>query len=130
MENQKRILNFSEFTKAYVKGDHFSAPGNDEQSVQKLQDGTDSLTSPTIQADSNQMDSVSSGPATKKVKTDYELSPPVPNGPVKMKDVDSKDSEESEEKAEKTEKPVKDLKTTKKKAKKSKEDEREESGEY
>ena len=127
MENQKRILNFSEFTQAYVKGDRFSAPGNDEQSVQKLQDGTDALTSPTAGADSNQMDSVSSGPATKKVKTDYELSPPVPNGPVKMKDVESEESDETEVKSKK---PVKDFKTTKKKVKKSKEDEREESGEY
>ena len=127
MENQKRILNFSEFTQAYVKGDRFSAPGNDEQSVQKLQDGTDALTSPTAGTNSNQMDSVSSGPATKKVKTDYELSPPVPNGPVKMKDIESEESDETEVKSKK---PVKDFKTTKKKVKKSKEDEREESGEY
>jgi len=127
MENQKRILNFSEFTKAYVKGDHFSAPGNDEKSVQKLQDGTDSLTSPTAGNGSSEMDSVSSKPATKKLKTDYELSPPVPNGPVKMKDVKS---DESDEPKEKSEKPVKDIKKTKKATSKSKEDEREESGEY
>lgn len=127
MEKQKRILNFSEFTNAYAKGDNFSAPGNTEDSVEKLQDRTKSLEAPTIPGSKGEMDSISSKPATKKLKTDYELSPPTPNGPVKMKDIDTSDSKETEDKSEK---PIKSLKQTKKKVKKTKEEEREESGEY
>lgn len=125
MENQKRVLTFSEFTKTYANGDRFSAPGNDEQSVQKIKMEADQMTiSPTIAGSKGEMDSVSSKPATKKIKTDYELSPPEPNGPVKMKDVKQEDKAETEKE------PVKNLKKTKEKTKKSKEDEREESGEY
>lgn len=133
MDN-KRILTFSEFTKAYSKGDQFSAPGNDEKSVEKMQDVSNELTdSPNIPNSKGDMDSISSKPATKFIKTDYEKSPAIPNGPVKLKDVDKKeDNEDSEEKGKKEspDKKVKSVKKIKKDSKKSKEDEREESGEY
>ena len=127
MENQKRILNFSEFTNAYAKGDRFDASGNEEKDVDKLQASTDSLTTSdgTVPGSKGDMDSVSSKPASRFIKTDYEKSPAIPNGPVKLKDVET---EEGEEKAEKA-KPKK-LKKTKETSKKSAEDEREESGEY
>ena len=94
MDN-KRILNFSEFTKAYSKGDHFSAPGNDEQSVEKMQNASNELTdSPSIPDSKGDMDSISSKPATKFIKTDYENSPTIPNGPVKLDDIDDEKSSE------------------------------------
>ena len=72
MDN-KRILTFGEFTKAYSKGDQFSATGNDEKSVEKMQDAADSLTeNPIASSDKGDMDSVSSKPAAKFIKTDYE----------------------------------------------------------
>jgi hypothetical protein len=131
MENQNRVLTFSEFTKTYAKGDKFSAPGNNEENVRKIKDATNSLELPTVGPTSPEMDSVSSLPASKKVKTDYELSPPTPNGPVKMNDLqNSVDKQVEDEKIMKSDKPVKSLKKTKKIAKKSKEDEREELGDY
>ncbi len=133
MDN-KRILTFSEFTDAYSKGDQFSAPGNDEKSVEKMQDVSNELTdSPNIPNSKGDMDSISSKPATKFIKTDYEKSPAIPNGPVKLKDVDKKeDDEDSEEKGKKesSDEKVKSVKKTKEDSKKSKEDEREESGKY
>lgn len=130
MEKQNRVLTFSEFNKMYSQGDKFAATGNDEESVRKLQDGTNSLDSPTIGPTSPEMDSILSAPASKKVKTDYELSPPTPNGPVKMNDLESDDTKGSEDEKINSKKPVMNLKKTKKSADKSKEDEREESGQY
>jgi hypothetical protein len=134
MDN-KRILTFSEFTNAYSKGDQFSAPGNDEKSVEKMQDVSNELTdSPNIPDSKGDMDSISSKPATKFIKTDYEKSPSIPNGPVKLKDVDKEDKSDdnSKEEGEKesSNKKVKSIKKTKEDSKKSKEDEREESGKY
>jgi hypothetical protein len=129
MDN-KRILTFSEFTNAYSKGDQFSAPGNDEKSVEKMQDATDNLTdSPNIPGSKGDMDAISSKPATKFIKTDYEKSPEMPKGTVKLKDLDDEESsvEKSGEKPEKKAKPVKKIK---KDSKKSEEETREESGEY
>jgi hypothetical protein len=129
MENQKRILNFSEFTNAYAKGDRFDASGNEEKDVDKLQASTDSLTTSdgTVPGSKGDMDSVSSKPASRFIKTDYKKSPAIPNGPVKLKDVET---EKGEEKAEKTKAEPKKLKKTKETSKKSDENEREESGEY
>lgn len=129
MDN-KRILTFSEFTKAYSTGDQFSAPGNDEKSVEKMQDATDNLSdNPNIPDSKGDMDAVSSKPATKFIKTDYEKSPEMPKGPVKLKDLDDeeKEQEKPEEKEDKKAKPVKKIK---KDSKKSEEEQREESGEY
>lgn len=128
MENQKRILNFSEFTSAYAKGDKFDASGNEEKDVEKLQASTDSLTSSdgTVPGSKGEMDSVSSKPASKFIKTDYEKSPAMPNGPAKLKDVKSEDEDSNDDKETKPKK----LKKTKETSKKSAEDEREESGEY
>ena len=125
MENQKRILNFSEFTNAYAKGDRFDASGNEEKDVDKLQASTDSLTSSdgTVPGSKGDMDSVSSKPASRFIKTDYEKSPAIPNGPTKLKDVKSEEDEKAEVKPKK-------LKKVKETSKKSTEDEREESGEY
>lgn len=133
MDN-KRILTFSEFTNAYSKGDQFSAPGNDEKSVEKMQDVSNELTdSPNIPDSKGNMDSISSKPATKFIKTDYEKSPAIPNGPVKLQDVDKEennDDSKEKDKKESSDKKVKSVKKTKEDSKKSKEDEREESGEY
>jgi len=128
MENQKRILNFSEFTSAYAKGDRLDASGNEEKDVDKLQASTDSLTSSdgTVPGSKGEMDSVTSKPASKFIKTDYEKSPTVPNGPVKLKDVKSDDEDNKDDKKVKPKK----LKKTKETSKKSAEDKREESGEY
>ena len=128
MENQKRILNFSEFTSAYAKGDRFDASGNEEKDVDKLQASTDSLTASdgTVPGSKGEMDSVSSKPASKFIKTDYEKSPAMPNGPVKLKDVKSEDEDKKDNKKVKPKK----LKKTKETSKKSAEDKREESGEY
>lgn len=128
MENQKRILNFSEFTSAYAKGDRFDASGNEEKDVDKLQASTDSLTSSdgTVPGSKGEMDSVTSKPASKFIKTDYEKSPAMPNGPVKLKDVKSEDDDNTDDKKVK----LKKLKKTKETSKKSAEDQREESGEY
>lgn len=134
MENQKRILNFSEFTKEYSQGDRLSLQGNSEENVNRMRKESDNLTSltssGTIKGSKGEMDSISSMPATKKLKTDYELSPPIPNGPIKMKNVKSEESEELKEPKEKSKVPVKNIKKTKKETSKSKEDEREESGDY
>ena len=130
MEKQKRILNFSEFTNAYAKGDNFAVPGNTEDSVEKLQDKTKSLASPIVPGSKGEMDSISNKPATKKLKTDYELSPPIPNGPVKMKDIESNDSKETKSEDSKSDLPTKSLNKTKKTVSKTKEEKREESGEY
>jgi hypothetical protein len=128
MDN-KRILTFGEFTKAYSKGDMFSATGNDEKSVEKMQDAADSLTeNPIASGDKGDMDSVSSKPATKFIKTDYEKSPAMPNGPVKLKEVEKEDTDSDDSGDE--EETIKSVKKTKKKSKKSDEDQREESGEY
>ena len=128
MENQKRILNFSEFTSAYAKGDRFDASGNEEKDVDKLQASTDSLTSSdgTVPGSKGEMDSVSSKPASKFIKTDYEKSPAMPNGPAKLKDVKSEDEDSNDDKETKPKK----LKKTKEASNKSEEDKREESGEY
>ena len=128
MENQKRILNFSEFTSAYAKGDKFDASGNEEKDVEKLQASTDSLTSSdgTVPGSKGEMDSVSSKPASKFIKTDYEKSPAMPNGPAKLKDVKSEDEDSNDDKETKPKK----LKKTKEASNKSTEDKREESGEY
>jgi len=128
MENQKRILNFSEFTNAYAKGDRFDASGNEEKDVDKLQASTDSLTTSdgTVPGSKGDMDSVSSKPASRFIKTDYEKSPAMPNGPVKLKDVKSEDEDSNDDKEIKPKK----LKKTKEASKKSAEDQREESGEY
>ena len=128
MDN-KRILTFGEFTKAYSKGDQFSATGNDEKSVEKMQDAADSLTeNPIASSDKGDMDSVSSKPATKFIKTDYEKSPAMPNGPVKLKEIEKEDTDSDDSGDE--EETIKSVKKTKKKSKKSDEDQREESGEY
>tara|TARA_B100000963_G_scaffold334854_1_gene328437 strand:+ start:15546 stop:15938 length:393 start_codon:yes stop_codon:yes gene_type:complete len=130
MDN-KRILTFGEFTKAYSKGDQFSATGNDEKSVDKLQNAADSLTeNPIVDGSKGDMDSVDSKPATKFIKTDYEKSPDIPNGPVKLKDVDQEESTEDTDNNDDSEEKAKPVKKVKKESKKSEEDQREESGEY
>lgn len=141
MDN-KRILNFSEFNKQYSKGDPKSAPGNDAKDVDLMTNAAAELEEPV--ADSgNQMDSVSSKPATTNVKTDYEQTPSSPsspdmsNGPKSIKK-DIKDEEQEDydneflnkENKGSTKKTVKPIKKIQKDSGKSEEDKREESGNY
>lgn len=136
MEKNKRILNFAEFNKQYSKGDPKSAPGNDTKDVDMIGNAAAEFDEPTIPS-GNDIDSVSSKPATSSIKTDYEQAPGIPTGPSIAQSPNS-NNEEGEE-IEDTEhageekvvkKKVKKVKDIEKDSGKSEEDKREESGEY
>ena len=129
MEKNKRILNFSEFTKQYGKGDPKSAPGNDAKDIDLITNAASELEEPILSG-GNEMDSISSGPATTPIKTDYEQAPTMPNGPVTTDSPDKENEEEEEEVKDKPKKKAKSLKKTKEDSDRSEEDKREEAGNY
>tara|TARA_R110002074_G_scaffold42776_3_gene112187 strand:+ start:10711 stop:11139 length:429 start_codon:yes stop_codon:yes gene_type:complete len=142
MEKNKRILNFAEFNKQYSKGDPKSAPGNDTRDVDMIGNAAAEFDEPTMSS-GNDIDSVSSKPATTSIKTDYEQAPSMPAGPsmAPSPNSNSKESEDKEDIEDEIEampgdsnsikkKKVKKVKSIKKDSEKSDEDKREESGEY
>ena len=136
MEKNKRILNFAEFNKQYSKGDPKSAPGNDTKDVDMIGNAAAEFDEPTMPS-GNDIDSVSSKPATSSIKTDYEQAPGMPTGPSMAQSPNSNNEEgEDEEDSEDTgdnkviKKKVKKVKSIKKDSEKSDEDKREESGDY
>ena len=136
MEKNKRILNFAEFNKQYSKGDPKSAPGNDTKDVDMIGNAAAEFDEPTMSS-GNDIDSVSSKPATSSIKTDYEQAPGMPTGPSMAKSPNSnneegEDEEDSEDAGENKviKKKVKKVKSIKKDSEKSDEDKREESGDY
>jgi len=133
MERNKRILNFSEFTKHFSKGGPKSAPGNDPKDVSLMIDAASKLDAPTVGDGSKEMDSVESKPASTKVKTDYEQTPQMPNGPNNYKKETEEEVTQDDDKEDgnsKKSNKFKSIKKTKDTSKKSAEQEREESGEY
>ena len=138
MEKNKRILTFSEFQKKYGKGSPYSKKTNME-GVTLMKDAAAKLDEPFIKGSKGDLDSISSKPATKKLKTDYEKTPEMPSsynktttetGPMKTKKIETVtvDKEETEDKKIKS-KP-KSTKKIKANSKKSEEDKREEAGDY
>ena len=134
MERNKRILTFAEFSKEYSKGDprieKFKGDG-----IELMKDAAAELNEPVIKGSKGDMDSVSSKPATRKLKTDYEQTPSIPNdfnnnttntGPIKKKKISDIDKEETVT----IKKRVKPVKEIKKKAAKSEEDKREDEANY
>ena len=141
MEKNKRILNFAEFNKQYSKGDPKSAPGNDTKDVDMIGNAAAEFDEPTMSS-GNDIDSVSSKPATSFIKTDYEQAPGMPTGPSMAQSPNSNNEEGEDEDIEDEieempgdnnnikNKKVKKVKSIKKDSEKSDEDKREESGEY
>jgi hypothetical protein len=134
MERNKRILTFAEFSKEYSKGDprlkKFKGDG-----IELMKDASTVLNKPVIKGSKGDMDSVSSKPATRKLKTDYQLTPSIPSdfdksttdtGPIQKKKISDIDKEETVT----IKKRVKPVKEIKKNVKKSEEDKREEAANY
>lgn len=78
----KRILTYSEFDNEYGgKGKGGVQAGNDQASIDMFKGAADELDEPTLDSNSG-MDSISSKPATRSIKTDYEATPKSPDGPA------------------------------------------------
>ena len=142
MERNKRILTFAEFSKEYSKGDP-RIDGPQDKGIELMKDAASELNEPVIKGSKGEMDSITSGPATSKLKTDYELTPQPQRKDKKEKDVEeieskSIDSVETEkiEDVDKEnldnikKKKTKTIKKIKSSSKQTEEDKREEAGEY
>ena len=136
MEKNKRILTFAEFSKEYSKGD----PTLDGPAVDVMKDASSELNKPVIHGSKEGIDSIEKGPATRKIKTDYEMTPQPQVKSKEASDSKSVDKVETEkienvdnknlDNIDKKKKKMKKTKQVKKSSKKTEEDEREESGEY
>jgi len=136
MERNKRILTFAEFSKEYSKGDPRIKKFK-EDGIEIMKGAAAELNEPVIKGSKGDMDSISSKPATRKLKTDYEQTPSIPSdfdknknttdtGPIKKKKISDIDKEETVT----IKKRVKPTKEIKKDVKKSDEDKREEAADY
>ena len=143
MERNKRILTFAEFSKEYSKGDP-RIDGPQDKGIELMKDAASELNEPVIQGSKGEMDSITSGPATSKLKTDYELTPQPQrkkkkeiskDTEIESKSIDSVETEKIEDVDKENldnieKKKTKTIKKIKSSSKKTEEDKREETGEY
>lgn len=136
MEKNRRILTFSEFQKKYGKGSPYSKKTNME-GVELMKDAAEELSEPFIKGSKGDLDAISSKPATRKLKSDYEKTPSAPSdynkdknttatGPIKTKKIENIEKEEVKDEEVKP-KSTKKIKVS---SKKSEEDKREEAADY